>query len=104
PSAKLIEQIEELCNRFPAGFTKPEGVQELDIDIAELQLRRYETLQRAKRKLRVCLRWMKLKQGEVKVHAEEVVKDEVVKEASQRNSDKPDSLKPIADIEEKAKP
>ncbi|CAJ1383362.1 unnamed protein product [Effrenium voratum] len=62
-SSGLMHHIDELCRRFPNGFETPEGAEQLDFDLAELQLRRYEALQRAKRKLKVCLRWMKLNKG-----------------------------------------
>jgi len=103
-NSKLIERIEELCDKFPAGFQKPEGVEELDIDLAELQLRRYETLQRAKRKLRVVLRWMKLNKGKGLSNGEgQALKEDPAIEADQhRTSDKPDSMKPLAVADDKA--
>ncbi|CAK9077464.1 unnamed protein product, partial [Durusdinium trenchii] len=58
PDSGLIETIDELCQKFPDGFIKPAGAVEIDVDLAEFQLKRYQTLQRARRKLRVVLRWM----------------------------------------------
>eukprot|EP00913_Durusdinium_trenchii_P020121 g18909.t1 len=71
-----MDTIDELCQKFPEGFTKPTGVLEMDIDLAEFQLKRYETLQRAKRKLRACLRWRKINEEKVEKQGEKkAVKD-----------------------------
>ncbi|CAK9052876.1 unnamed protein product [Durusdinium trenchii] len=76
PDSGLMDTIDELCQKFPEGFTKPTGVLEMDIDLAEFQLKRYETLQRAKRKLRACLRWRKINEEKVEKQGEKkAVKD-----------------------------
>lgn len=73
PESGIREKIERISKKFPAGFVrlapdavehnKDEGDEEDNdgtaaMDLAEQELRSYETLRRAKRKLRAVLIWM----------------------------------------------
>lgn len=76
PESGIRERIEEISKKFPNGFVRlPEDVETLNssqsmlydeddidgtaaMDLAEQELRSYETLRRAKRKLRAVLIWM----------------------------------------------
>jgi len=65
PESGLLEKIEDIHKRFPKGFLQ--GVVENDrnegteaMDLAELELKNFMTLKRAKRKLRGYLIWRRL--------------------------------------------
>ena len=52
----LRERIRAIAAAFPEGFRLPEGVADIDQDMAEYELRRYQMLRRAKIKLRAINR------------------------------------------------
>lgn len=69
PGSGMLEKIEDIHSRFPNGFQrKSEGVDTSNeetegtaaMDLAELELKYFLTLQRAKRKLRGFLMWRSL--------------------------------------------
>jgi len=68
PGSGILDKIEDIGNRYPDGFQRKTGGAEVEeetegtaaMDLAELELKYFLTLQRAKRKLRGFLIWRRL--------------------------------------------
>jgi hypothetical protein len=98
PESGIREKIEVIHQRHPGGFRRRLGraqshrfeAAEMDgtaaMDLAELELKYYLTLQRAKRKLRGYLLWSRILRDKRKERAERFAKDEEEAEQKAENA------------------
>ena len=85
PESGIREKINEIFMSFPSGFTEADDGMSTCItsteetDLALLELKRYMTLQRAKKKLRVVTHWMNITRNFVVERSNDELKHKALK-------------------------